>query len=46
MRSCHDLSKDSLALELAGERRGVDTYPREFGEHFFGVASVNRQYAL
>src|SRR5680860_1256741 len=23
---------DSLALELAGERRGVDTYPREFGE--------------
>ena len=36
----------AFALKLGGERRIVDTQPREFGEHRFGVAAVNRQYAL
>ena len=35
-----------LPLELGGERRIIHTDMRESGEHFFGVASINRQYVI
>jgi hypothetical protein len=36
----------SLRLELAAERRIVHTNMCESGEHFFGVAAINRQHVI